>query len=182
MSQHLQWVTAEELARMPDDQHRHELVRGRLIEMNPPGFQHGAIAVSLASLLASHVRSSDLGRVVGEAGFKLAGDPDTVRGPDVAFVRRERLESSLGPEGFFHGAPDLAVEIASPGETASELRQKIREYLQAGARLVWVLQPDTRSVIVHRPGASPAPLGPDDVLDGEDVVSGFRCRVGDLFQ
>ena len=181
MSQHFQWVTAEELARIPDDDRRHELVRGRLIEMSPPGFRHGAIAVSLASLLASHVRSADLGRVVVEAGFKLTGDPDTVRGPDVAFVRRERLDGSLGPEGFFHGAPDLAVEIASTGGTASELRQKIREYLQAGARLVWVLQPDARTVIVHRPGASPETVGPEDVLDGEDVVPGFSCRVRDLF-
>jgi Uma2 family endonuclease len=137
--------------------------------------------LSLGSLLASHVRSGDLGRVVGEAGFKLAGDPDTVRGPDVAFVRRERLDSSLGPEGFFHGAPDLAVEIVSPGDTALELRQKIGEYLQAGARLVWVLQPDARTVIVHRPGASPETVGPDDLLDGEDVIPGFTCRAGDLF-
>lgn len=181
MSQHFQLVTAEELGRIPDDRHRRELVGGRVVEMSPPGFRHGAIAVSVASLLASHVKSSELGRVVVEAGFKLASDPDTVRGPDVAFVRRERLASSLGPEGFFHGAPDLAIEIESPEETASELRQKIREYLLAGTRLVWVLQPDTRSAIVHRPGASPQTVGPDDVLDGGDVVSGFRCRVGDLF-
>jgi Uma2 family endonuclease len=174
-------ITAEEFAKIPDDDYRYELVEGRVVCVSPPGSLHGAVAVQLAMLLGQHVKRHNLGAVVGETGFKLASNPDTVRGPDLSFIRRERIPASGLPEGFWSGAPDLAVEIRSPGDSRAEILGKANDYLTHGARLVWVVEPHNKCVTAYRQISKPVTLALDDVLDGGDVVPGFRCAVHEIF-
>jgi len=174
-------VTADELLNLPSDQRR-ELVRGELRIMAPSGFDHGAIIHNFQMLLGRHVLEHKLGVVVGaETGFRLARDPDTVRGADVGFVKSERIPSSGRPTSYWEGAPDLAVEVISPGDTVEDVEEKVDEYLVAGCAMVLVLNPRRRTGTVHRSGRNPVVLREQDSFDGEDVVPGFRCRVGDIF-
>jgi len=173
-------MTAEELLRLPSDGQRHELVRGKLRTMSPPGFEHGGLTIAFGGSLDRHVRTHRLGQVVGEVGFQLTTDPDTVRAPDVAFVRRERLPESP-VRGYWPGAPDLVVEVISPNDLYTEVDEKVAEWLEHGVRLVFVVNPRRRTVAVHRPGRPVRILGMDDVLDGGDVVPGWTLAVRDLF-
>src|SRR5688572_3965126 len=155
-------ITAEELFRMPGDQRR-ELVKGELRTMAPAGFEHGAIIINIAWRLADYVKRNDLGVVLGaETGYVLRRNPDTVRGADVSFVAIARIPAKRLPQKFWEGAPDLAVEVMSPEDTANELGEKVGEYLSAGARLVWVVNPKRRTVTVHRPGSEPRILRGSD--------------------
>ncbi|RMH91081.1 MAG: Uma2 family endonuclease, partial [Calditrichaeota bacterium] len=174
--------TAEELLHMSGDGFRYELVRGELRKISPTGQRHGRIANRIATSLSNHVWEHDLGDVfAAETGFKLSENPDTVRAPDVAFVCRERLEQVEDQEGFFPGAPDLAVEVISPGDTYSQVEEKVRDWLDAGARMVVVTDPRTRSVKVYRSCKDVRVLTEDDLLDGEDVVPGWKLPVKDIF-
>ncbi len=146
-----------------------------------PGAEHGWLDVRVAHHLVRHVEPHRLGAVVAEAGFVLAEDPPTVRAPDVAFVARQRVPAEGPPRGYWPGAPDLAVEIASPSNTVAEILDKVRDYLEAGARTVWVVEPRTRGVTVHVPGGEPRVLREADVLDGGEVLPGFRLQVAELF-
>ena len=128
MSVDTRLMTADELVHMPDDGMRHELVRGELTTMPPPGVEHGDIAAEIAMQMRMFVKQHKLGKVYVETGYVLATGPDTVRGPDVSFVRKSRLQSV---DGYFVGGPDLAVEIISPGDDAADLREKIQQYLHA---------------------------------------------------
>lgn len=158
-----------------------ELIAGELRMMTPAGRKHGVIAALLSHLLVDHVKEQDLGEVcTAEPGFVLRRDPDTVRAPDVAFIRKERLAGD--PDKFFEGAPDLAVEVVSPSDQAQEVTDKAAAWLAAGAVEVWVVWPETRTITVHRAGADPQTLGEDDTLTGGDVLPGFRCRVGEVFE
>src|SRR5919109_273859 len=113
-----QHMTAEELLHMPDDGFRYELIRGELRKMAPAGHQHGRIAINVTTPLDQHVRAHNLGTVyAAETGFKLASNPDVVRAPDIAFIRRQRVEEVGNVEGYWPGAPDLAVEVISPSDT-----------------------------------------------------------------
>ncbi len=174
-------LTADELLRthLPD---KHvELVRGVLVVREPAGFRHGAISATLTKLLAQHVDTNRLGLVLAaETGFKLAADPDTVRAPDVAFVRRERLPDPLDL-GYAALAPDLAVEVLSPSDRPGETLAKIGDWLTAGSRLMWVVDPGRREARVYRQDGSETLLTERDVLNGEDVVPGFECPLGALF-
>jgi Uma2 family endonuclease len=182
MSTTTQPMTADELFMMPDDRFRYELVKGELRKMAPAGSEHGAIIINLTVPLAQHVKANNLGVVFGaETGFKIAKNPDTVRAPDIAFVRRERIPPTGIPKAFWPGAPDLAVEVLSPGDTVDEVDEKIGEWLSAGARAVWVVNPKRKSVTVYRSLKDTRTLLEDDELEGQDVVSGFRCRVADIF-
>ena len=127
------------------------------------------------------MRAHGLGRVVGGPGFRIARDPDTVRAPDVAFIAAGRIPEGESPVAYPDLAPDLVVEVVSPGDRAGEIRKKVADWLAAGTRVVLVLYPRTRSAVVHRPGVQPETLGPDDELDGADVLPGFHCPVHDLF-
>ena len=174
-----QQITAEQLLRMPDVGRR-ELIAGRLKMMTPAGHQHGWITFRLSLLVGNHVLGRNLGRVyAAETGFCLARNPDTVRAPDVGFVRADRLVKEEG--GFFPGAPDLAVEVVSGGDRVREVEEKVKAWLQAGTRAVWVVWPTTRTISVHLPDSKPVTLGEDDTLDGGDVLPGFACRVGEVF-
>lgn len=175
-------VTAEEFERIPDDDHHYELVRGRVVRVSPPGSRHAVLATRISLLLALHVEAHALGAVMTPAGFKLESDPDTVREPDVAFVRRERIPPDGVPDGFWPGPPDLAVEIRSPGDRNSKIREKVSEYLAVGVRLVWVVDSKAQTVTVHRQDAVPQVLGLNDVLYAGDVVPGFSCAVRRIFE
>lgn len=181
MSDTTRLVTAEELERMPEDDYRYELVRGRLIRMSPVGYLHGLVCVQVTLRLGPHVKNRELGVVLSEVGFKLASDPDTVRAPDIAFVRRDRM---LSPDarGFYRGAPDLAVEVLSPDDRPGETQTKIEEYLSCGTPAVVIVDPERHTVVVHRRLMPPVTLAADDTLDLDDVVAGFRCQVREMFE
>lgn len=165
MSATIQTMTAEELFTMADDGFRYDLVKGELRKVSPAGSEHV-------------VEANDLGEVFGaETGFKLASNPDTVRAPDVAFVRNERIPQEGIPKAFWPGAPDLAVEVVSPGDSFDEVEEKINDYLTAGVCLIWIISPKRRTVTVHRPQTEAQTLTENDMLDGRDVVEGFRCSV-----
>ena len=171
MSNPAQLVTAEELFNYPDAK-RYELVRGVPRVSEPPGGVHGRLAVKLGGRLDEHVTRLGLGTVLVETGYVLERAPDTVRGPDVSFVSSTRLRPDRLPEQFIPGAPDLAVEILSPGDRWSETEEKVADYLAGGARLVWLVDPRERRVMVRYADRPPRVLTDRDTLDGEDVVPG----------
>ena len=180
MGQPARSVTAEELFQYPDSKY-YELVRGMPRVCEPPGGVHGMIAGSFAAHLRNHVERLKLGTVLVEAGYVLQRAPDTVRGPDVSFVSLARLPPDRIPEQFIPGAPDLAVEILSPSSRWSEIEDKIADYFAAGARLVWVVDPGERRVIVRYPDRPPGIVAAGESLDGEDVVPGFALALAELF-
>ncbi len=174
-------MTAEDLMRMPDDGLRYELVKGEIRRMAPAGAPHGHVAVRLTWRLAQYVEANNLGAVfAAETGFKIAQDPDTVRAPDVAFVARERIPSGGMPSGYWPGAPDLAVEVVSPGDSYVEVEDKVLDWLEAGTHMVIVVNPGKRVVSVYR-ALKAVVLTENDVLDGADVVPGWSVPVKDLF-
>src|SRR5256885_1445334 len=150
MTTQIQTTTAEELLRMPDDGFRYELVKGELKKMSPAGHKHGKLAMRVGSPLFQHVEAHNLGVVYGaETGFRISSAPDTVRAPDVAFVSQKRLDEVGDVEGYWPGAPDLVVEVISPGDTYSEVEEKASEWLSAGARMVIIINPRKRTVTVY---------------------------------
>jgi Uma2 family endonuclease len=169
--------TAEQLLRA---QHlgRCELVRGELRMMVPPGAPHARIAIKLSTAMEIHVARRGLGTVYAELGFVLSRDPDTVRAPDVAFVAAGRAAPT---RGYYEGAPDLAVEILSPDDRPGYVRDKIAEWLEAGARAVWVVDPRDRTVTVHKPRRKPTRLSEADTLTGGNVLPGFELPAAALF-
>lgn len=168
-------MTADELLHLRIPNKRVELVRGRLIVSEPPGFRHGRVTVSLAVLLGIHLREAGLPLVVvTETGFKLASKPDTVRGPDLAVVRRDRIPQPE-PTGFADLAPDLVVEVLSPGDRPGEVLAKVADWLNAGSQLVWVIDPDRALARVYRGDGTEALVTQTDALDGADVIPGFSC-------
>lgn len=175
-------VTADELLRMPRGQVRRELVRGELREMTPAGYDHGRVAMRFGHRLAGHVEANGLGDVcAAETGFRLESDPDTVLAPDVAFVRRERAEMFGEGSSFFRGAPDLAVEVVSPGDSFAEVEEKVFDWLDAGCRMVVVVNPRKWTATVYRSRSDITVLTEADELDGGDVVPGWRLPVRELF-
>lgn len=175
-------ATADELFMLPDDGFRYELVRGELRRMPPAGSEHGAVIMNIGTPLDQFVKAHRLGVVFGaETGFKIASDPDTVRAPDLAFIRRERIPAEGIPRSFWPGAPDLAVEVISPGDTYTEVEEKTSDWLNAGTRLVLVLNPRTRTVTVHTSPTDAIRLTDSDTLHGGDLLPGFSCRVAELF-
>jgi Uma2 family endonuclease len=182
MSEIARLVTAEEFERMPeDDLDRYELVEGRLVPMSPVEFDHGRIVARLIFLLQRHLQDLPAGVVVTEVGFKLAANPDTVRGPDIAFMRRDRLPAK-GTRGFLKDPPDAVIEVLSPDDRPSEMRRKITQYLDKGVALVVVIDPKGATATSFRPSKDPVTLREeDDLLDLGDVIPGFHCRLGEIF-
>lgn len=175
-------LTADDLLRKPHDGYRYELVKGELIKEPPAGNIHGKRTMKLGWRLARHVEANDLGVVfAAETGFRLASDPDTVRAPDVSFVAKTRVEEVGEFEGFWPGAPDLAAEVISPGDSYTDVDEKVEEYLRAGTRAVWVVDPRRRTVTVYRSLADITILTECDTLEGGDVIPGFTCRVAEIF-
>jgi len=172
-------LTGGDLLRMPGDGRRYELVRGELVEMSPPGVSHGERALRVGRLLDEFVEEHGLGKVAVESGFYLERGPDTVRGPDVLFISKERLDPDAEVDGYSEIVPDLAVEVVSPDDTYAEVTAKVGEYLDTGVRLVWVVEPKTRRVTVFPGGRI---LSEEDDLDGGEVLPGFRVPLSRVFR
>lgn len=173
-------VTADELLAMPNGK-RYDLLQGGLIKMSPVGLPHGKIAARLSKALGLYIDEHRLGEVYVEVGFRLENNPDTVLGPDVAFVSHARLKQTESEEGFFPGAPDLAIEVISPSETDQDVQTKVAAYLQAGAKLVWVVRPKRRTLTVHYPDGTARMFTEAMTLSGEDVLPGFSLELKELF-
>jgi Uma2 family endonuclease len=177
--------TPDDLLRM-ENAINYELVDGRLVERHM-GMESSEIAVRIAMLIGIFLRVQKVGKLFGaDASYQCFPDaPGKVRKPDVSVVRLGRLPNDKTPTGHCAIAPDLAVEVISPGDLAYEVEEKVTEYLQAGVPLVWVVNPPTRTVRVHRPKSSPrgpvAELSGDDLIPGEDVLPGFSCNVSEFF-
>lgn len=174
--------TAEEFWEMsPElgDDKLHELVRGVIVEMSRPGALHGDVVAQILVLLRTFVMQNRLGRVFTESGFALFGSNDTVRGPDVAFVTAERVPQPI-PEGWFYFAPDIAIEVVSPNDTASEIQEKVEEYLKAGSRAVWVFYPKTKSINIHE-GNITRRLSEKEILEGGGLLPEFSVPVRQFF-
>jgi len=174
-------LTAEELfyLNLPDKQT--ELVRGRLIVREPPGYRHGLVAFAIAARIGEFVQENNLGVVVaGETGFKLFSNPDTVRAADAAFLRRDRAPDPP-PSGYLSLAPDLAVEVVSPDDRAGEVQAKVSDWLNAGSRLVWVVDPARKRAVIYREDGSVDLLANQDALSGEDVLPGFSCLLEEVW-
>ena len=165
-------LSIEDFAALPDDGMKHELNEGELIVMPPPKPRHGDCQLNLGSALREFVVSNGLGKVYTESGYRLT--PHTVRGPDISFVRTSRLQD---PDEYFNGAPDLAVEIVSPGDDASDLREKIKQYLDGGTSVVWVVYPRSRQIEMHTPDKTIRRLGAEDTLEAPELLPGFQLSV-----
>ncbi|MYC06014.1 MAG: Uma2 family endonuclease [Chloroflexi bacterium] len=174
-------MTADELFAMPDDGYRYELVRGELRKMAPEGGEHSWISSDIDGSLNPYVKVNSLGKTfTNDPGFILQRDPDHVRAPDVAFVRRERIEVIGKQTGYWPEAPDLAVEVISPHDRYTEVDEKVADWLAAGTRMVIVVNPRNNTVRVHRSPTDVVSLTIDDTLDGGDVVPGWRMPLTEI--
>jgi Uma2 family endonuclease len=174
-------ATAEDLLNAPAELGSCELVRGALIVMSPGKGRHGAVGARIARALGNFVDAHRLGEVFDSStGYVLARDPDTVREPDVSFVCAARLMHQ-DLDAFLEGAPDLAVEILSPGNSETEMRQKMADYWNAGCRVVWIVDPSRRSVTVWRRETAPVVFAEQDILREDEVLPGFSVCVRDFF-
>jgi Uma2 family endonuclease len=174
--------TADDLLKMPDGSD-YELVDGHLVE-RPMGFQAGLVTAEVIRRISNHCHDQRLGYVTpgGDGGYQCFPDrPRLVRKPDVAFVRLGRFPNDQLPMGYATLAPDLAVEVVSPNDLYEELEKKVVEYFRAGVRLVWVVSPESRTVLVQRPDGPSRRLFETDELLGEEVLPGFRCLVSEFF-
>jgi Uma2 family endonuclease len=171
-------MTADELYQLPNDGNRYELIRGELRKtMSPTGFEHGDVELGIGSSLRAHVKKRRLGKVVaGDVGFRIHRGPDTVLGPDVAFVRSERVVKT---RKFFDGPPDLVIEVVSPGDSYTEVEEKAADWLRHGTRAVIVVDPARRSVRIHRSGEV---VNVTDAIAVDDVVPGWSLPLSEIFE
>jgi Uma2 family endonuclease len=174
-------LTAEEffLLRNPPDGSQQELVRGEIITMPPPGGLHGVACSKTDRKLGAFIDSGPGGTLVcNDTGFITERDPDSVRGPDISYWSKERLQEV--PVGYIEIAPDMLVEVQSPSNTWKQIRAKIKEYFAKGVRLVWMLAPEDRTLTIYRTADEGRVLHETATVTGEDVLPGFECRVSDL--
>ena len=167
---------------MPDDGLRYELVKGELVKLAPAGSEHGDLAMRVGWRLGQYVENHNLGKVfAAETGFRIASNPDTVRAPDVAFISKGRVEEAGLVEGYWPGAPDLAVEVISPTDIYTAVQAKVLDWLDAGTLMVAVVNPRQQTVTVYRSRTDITILTGNDILDGQDVVPGWTLAIRDLF-
>jgi Uma2 family endonuclease len=175
-------MTADELLRNDVPHKSTELVRGVLVVREPPGGWHGHLSARLTFVIGQYVYGRQSGMLFGQdTGFFIERDPDTVRAPDLAFVSAARV-SEIARQGYVPFAPDLAVEILSPGDRPGEVLEKVAQWLTAGTRLVWVIDPDRGNARVHRADGSVDIVLGNGVLAGEDVLPGFTCLLADVLE
>ncbi len=181
MTQQQTLLTAEEFFRLYGGKDDHyELVEGKVVETAIPGMQHGGVVATVGSVLLKYVSGHKLGQVCARGGFILS--PGTVRAPDVAFIRKERIPAEGLPQAFFSGPPDLAVEVVSPSDTAAELDVKVHEYLRNGVSQVWVAYPEGKRMQVFERDGRMMRHEEGDTLNGGDLLPGFAVVVGELFK
>ena len=174
-------LTAEQFAELSEEgPYRLELKRGRLVREPPPGMPHGILVVELATYLNAFVKEHKLGKVMADTGTITERDPDTVRGPDISYMSRARLEA-YPTKGFFGIAPELCIEILSPSNRPGEITEKVSEYFAAGARLVWIVDQMRERVTVYRSSTDLRVLTKTEQLDGGDVLPGFQLPLAQLF-
>ena len=174
-------LTAEEFFRLPRpaDGSQQELVRGEILTMPPPGGLHGVTCLKVGRRIGNFVEDGPGGTVASnDTGFITDRDPDSVRGPDVSYWSKERLKEV--PVGYIEIAPDMLVEVLSPSNTSKQIRAKIKEYFARGVRLVWVIAPEDRTLTIYRTPDEGRVLHETAIVNGEDVLPGFECRVSDL--
>lgn len=176
-------ATAADLWRLGEGDARRELVNGEVVEMPPTGGIHGKVVTRLARRLDEAAAARGTGEVItGDVGFvlHLPYDPERVRGPDLAFISTARLPDGRLPQGFVAGAPDLVVEVLSPSDNPADLQQRVRDWLEGGARLVWLIAPEAKTATVYRPDGSARLLRESEALDGEDVLPGLTIPLADV--
>lgn len=176
-------MTFEDAARLDPDRDPGDVVEGEWAPVSKNTYRHGQIVINVATLLRLYTREHREWIISGgDPGTKLRRDPDTLRGPGVAVVRRERMPGGRGAEGWLEGAPEIAVEVVGDGQSLAEILQKALDYLAAGAGLVWVLDPETQRVVVVSPPDRIRILDSGATLDGGEVLPGFSCAVSELFE
>ncbi len=174
-------LTLEQFAQLPDEDQLHELDEGELITMAPAGGMHGRIENRISFVLNAFLEGRQLGEVLpSDTGFILRRNPDVVRSPDIAFLRMEKIRA-IPEEGFIEAAPDLAIEVVSPSESATFLDRKIRQYLEAGTQVVWVVHRKTHEVHVFEAGGTSRFLTGQESLEASDLLPGFSVAVKGLF-
>ena len=174
--------TAEQLSLMPDDGNRYELIEGELIMMSPAGGRHGRIAARFNKLLAIHVDDHELGATfAAETGFLIAQNPDTVRAPDGAFVKQEKMETQVDDSGFLPFAPDLAAEVVSPNDSFASVETKAFTWLDAGTQLVLILEPESKTAHLYRSRTEIAIYQVGEEINAADVVAGWHVAVSEIF-
>jgi Uma2 family endonuclease len=176
-------TTAEEFLLLPDeDGFRHELINGEVIRMPSPGYPHGRIVVRLTAPLAQFVWDHGLGEVLNDAGWKLTSSPDTVLGPDISFITKQRLKQ--GPpiiEGYWDGPPDLAVEVLSPSERPGMVQARILSLFGYGVKQLWIVNPKHSTVVVYRSPSDSITFSGSDELEADDILPGFRISLDRIF-
>jgi Uma2 family endonuclease len=173
-------LTAEEYARLQDDgQWRDELSRGRLVREPRPASVHGRVQAALTAKLHAHVSRHELGYITVESGYWLERGPDTVRGPDIAFVARSKYGDAPA-EKWPDYAPDLAVEILSPSDRVGAMAEKMAQYFGAGARMVWLIDPGDRMAVIYTAAGDAHVIREHQDLAGGDVVTGFSCTLREI--
>lgn len=173
-------LTLAEFSQLPRNGERHEMNAGELIRMPPAKSLHSRIARTLFKLLETALESSRRSEAFAEAGYVLSRSPLTIRQPDVSVLSKERIRST-GADDYFEGAPELAVEIVSPSDSAEDLQIKVDQYLATGAKQVWILYPKTRTVHVFGEDGSMAALDETQTLTGGELLPQFSAKVSDLF-
>jgi Uma2 family endonuclease len=171
--------TIEDLRNIATEDDNYELIEGVLAPMPPVDFDHGSVHANLFLVLATHVRHNALGQVVSEVGFTLHRDPDSVLAPDLAFVPAYRYPEMTS--GFAELAPDLVVEVISPGNSPGDIERKVAIYLGAGVKAIWIVYPRQRQVVVHTPDNPPAVFIVSEQIDGGDVLPGLTVPVVEIF-
>ncbi|HEX3245943.1 MAG TPA: Uma2 family endonuclease [Chloroflexota bacterium] len=176
-------ITADELLAMPDDAQRRELINGKLRMAPPAGWEHGQIASELGASLRQFAREHRLGHVVmGDVGFLLTTEPDTVRAPDVAFLRQALVDAAGRVTGYWPGAPDIAIEVVSPNDLYTEVDEKVASWIEHGCTVVFVVNPRRRSVMEYRSGAPVVLYDQSDILRESTFLPGWEIVLSDLFQ
>ncbi len=173
-------LTLEEFSQLPGNGERHEMSAGELITTAPPKSLHSLICLAVLEVLQAYLRQQGFGRAIPEAGYVLSRNPLTIRQPDVSVLSKERIYST-GTDEYFEGAPELAIEVVSPWDSAEDLEIKVNQHLAAGSKQVWVLYPKSKCVLVSYPGGTGTMLRETQTLTGGDLLPQFSVKVGDLF-
>lgn len=176
-------MTFEAAAQLDSDDHGGEIVDGTWVPVTRTTWRHGEIVLTIGMLLKLYARQhAGWSVAVADPGVRLSRNPDKLRGPDVGMVRAHRAPTGKGMLGWLDGAPDLAVEVVSDGQTISEMTRKALDYIAGGALMVWLVDPEPRRVVLFTPPNQVRILGPEDTIDGGDVLPGFACCVSEFFQ